>query len=205
MFATQIQPGIKSEAGAYKGQLNLLHRDRQTIVSPNSHWLCHQSLYQIKKIPWDLNNRFGSGWHPPFALPQQTQTPHCKCFLSTSGDEYCLPQHPSPHLLWKEPLLADTLSIVCNTLWPGLWPDQLRQGLGSQIASAASGIIGLMGVTDASVTTASFRLPICPFRPSRVVRTPGVFRIRDNAEGWGRPSFNSAVFHAHLYGIKPNS
>lgn len=35
-----------------------------------------------------------------------------------------------------------------------------------------------MGVTDASLTTASSRLPICPFGPSHVVHTPGVLRNR---------------------------
>lgn len=100
-----------------------------------------------------------------------------------------------------------TVAIVPNTLClrPALQPDQLTHGLGSQIASAASGIIGLMGVTDASVTTASFRLPICPFSPNHVVHTPGVFGIRANIEGCLCLSFNSAVFHAHLFGIEPNT
>lgn len=97
----------------------------------------------------------------------------------------------------KRPLLADTsvMSIVSKTLYPRpeLQPDQLRQGLGLQIASAASGIIGLIGAADAPVTTASFHLPICPFRPSHVVRTPGVLRNSAHVEGCGCVSFNSAA------------
>lgn len=53
-----------------------------------------------------------------------------------------------------------------------LQPVRLRQGLGSQIAGLASGITGLLGLTDASVTTASFRLSICPVGQRRGAPTP---------------------------------
>lgn len=96
----------------------------------------------------------------------------------------CLP----PHLQWKAIISKYTIvSIVSNTLYPepGPWPNQLRRGLGSQIASVASGIIGLMGVTDASVTTASFHLSIQV--KSFKAHTSGVLCVRANRDrcGWG--------------------
>lgn len=76
---------------------------------------------------------------------------------------------------------------------PDLQPVRLRQGLEFQIASLASGITGLLGVTDASVTTASFRLPICPVGQSHVAHTPGVLRNRAHMEGRGRMSAGDGV------------
>lgn len=110
--------------------------------------------------------------------------------LSASGDKQSLP-HQLTRIYSEQAIFTSIVSIVLYPK-PELQPDQLRQGLGSQIASAASGITGLIGVTDASVTTASFHLPICPFRPSRVVHTPGVHRNRAHMEGCGCVSFNSA-------------
>lgn len=58
----------------------------------------------------------------------------------------------------KQTIVTSSASITVHPV-PDLQPVRLRQGLGSQIASLASGITGLLGVTDASVTTVSFRLP----------------------------------------------
>lgn len=65
------------------------------------------------------------------------------------------PPHRATHIVCERPIITSMAPIVQRPM-PVLQPNQLSRGLGSQIASAASGITGLIGVTDASVTTASF-------------------------------------------------
>lgn len=94
----------------------------------------------------------------------------------------CLPRYLTNND--EQTIVTPSVSIVDQPI-ADLQPARLRWGLGSQIASLASGITGLLGVTDASVTTASFRLSICPLGQSHVARPPGVLRNRAHMEGRG--------------------
>lgn len=117
-----------------------------------------------------------------------SRTPLVQCSLLSTGFTYCV-----THIYCKKTISRyASVSLASDPQYPqlGLRADRLTHSLGSQNASAAGGIIGLMGVTDASVTTASFRLSICPFRPSHLVHTPGVLRNRAYMKGCG---WHSAV------------
>lgn len=73
--------------------------------------------------------------------------------------------------------LSHLWHLLCSVQWPRCDLTSLVGGLGSWIASAASGITGLIGVTDASVTTASFPSTHMSIQAAACAHTrPGVLR-----------------------------